>query len=230
MRRWLNRLLSSRPPPHWGEEDEKDRDKEQSLRNFVTDLDTQDSITLTAMNTPTTRDQSLPPPVLQNGFTSQSSRKKRARVGGLSVHWARFKRRMGTGTAPSSSSLMLESAAEHSYTRRMETLENSDFVDEVVVDRVWTEEIKSSVSHSEHGGTPEKSASQQPEKNASDHESMIEESRWTLSTLLTILRYRTWPFLMEIFSSRFMDSRAEQHYAQVSITWDQFYSRWLTAC
>ncbi|KAF8902397.1 hypothetical protein CPB84DRAFT_1678868 [Gymnopilus junonius] len=168
------------------------------------------------MNTPSsiTRDQSLPPPVLQNGSTSQSSRKKRARVSGLAVHWARFKRRIGTGTAPSSSSVMMESAAEQSYSRRMEAMDKSDPVDEVVVDRIWTEEIKSSVSHSEHGGTPEKSASQQPDKNVSDHESLVEDNRWTLSTPLTIIRYRTWPFLMEIFSSRFMDTRAEQHYAQ----------------
>ncbi|KDR80820.1 hypothetical protein GALMADRAFT_241276 [Galerina marginata CBS 339.88] len=216
MPQWLHRLFASNHPPQWIEEH---LTKPSSL-TVSTDKDIRDSTNLPPMATPTTStaiDHSLPPPVLQSSAASQSRRRKKsARINGLSVHWARFKKRLGTGTAPSSSSQIGESAAEHSYTRRMEMSETSDYVDEVVVDRTWTDEIKSSISHSEHGGSPEKSGGSHPPERASDHDSIIDDGFWNLSTPLTILRYRTWPFIMEIFSSRFLDEKAEEHYAQES--------------
>jgi len=192
----------------------------------MTSKDTQDSIIQTTMTTPTTStavDNSLPPPVVQSIASSSHSRrlrKKTVRVAGLSVHWARFKKRMSTVAAPSSSSVIGESAAENSYTRKMETTTTgvADYLDEVVVDRNWTEEIKSSVSHSDHNGSPEKSGgSHQPNQGTSDHDSVVYDGFWTFSTILAILRWRTWPFIMEIFSSRFVDEKSEQHYAQVRI-------------
>jgi osomolarity two-component system sensor histidine kinase SLN1 len=179
----------------------------------------------TSMPTPATSTavDSLPIPVLQNtGTHSVSSRRKKksARIGGLSVHWAKFKRRVGTGTAPSSSSLIGESAAESSYTRRMEASANqgdSEEVNEVVVDRIWSEEIKSSVSHSEHGASPEKSGGSHPiQPSSSDHDSVAQEGFWGLTTPLIFLRWRLWPVIVEIFSSRFVDDKSEQHYALVT--------------
>ncbi|KAJ3504573.1 hypothetical protein NLJ89_g7867 [Agrocybe chaxingu] len=148
-------------------------------------------------------------------YNPQSSQET-ARVGGLTVHWARFKKRIGTGTAPSSSSHIGDSAVETGYSRRMEMApEANDVVDEVVVDRVWTEEIKSSVTHSDNGASPEKSGgSHQQNHGASDHGSLNYEGRWRWWTPFAIIRYRTWPLLMEIFSSRFVDEKSEQHYAQ----------------
>ncbi|KAF9466167.1 hypothetical protein BDZ94DRAFT_1252261 [Collybia nuda] len=164
---------------------------------------------------------SLPIPVLQNsGSHSVASRRKRksARISGLSVHWAKFKRRVGTGTAPSSSSLIGESAAESSYTRRIEGnagLGDNEEVNEVVVDRIWSEEIKSSVTHSDHGGSPEKSGGSHPvQPSNSDHESLSNEGFWSLVTPLIFLRWRLWPAIVEIFSSKFVDEKDEHHYAQ----------------
>lgn len=178
----------------------------------------------TAMPTPGTSsaiDASLPVPVLQNtGNYSVSSRRKKksARVGGLAVHWARFKRRVGTGTAPSSSSLIGESAAENSYTRRMEEAARSDNeeVNEVVVDRVWSEDIKSSITHSEHGASPEKSGGSHPiGPSTSDHESLVPEGFFSTWMPLVFLRWRLCPAIVEVFSSSFVDEKSENHYAQV---------------
>ncbi|KAF8806887.1 hypothetical protein BYT27DRAFT_7140360 [Phlegmacium glaucopus] len=120
---------------------------------------------------------------------------------GLSIHWARFKRRIGTGTAPSSSSQIGESAAESSYIQRTETIQENGIVDEVVVDH--------------HGGSPAKSGeSHQFNAGGSDHDSVVYEGFWNMCFPLAIIRWRTWPFVMEIFSSRFIDEKSEQHYAQ----------------
>ena len=217
MPQWLDRLNAPIPPPKWIEQD-------RPSLIIMTSKDTQGSTIQATMTTPTTStvvDNSLPPPVVQSIASSSHSRrlrKKTVRVAGLSVHWARFKKRMGTAVAPSSSSVIGESAAENSYTRKIESTEVADYLDEVVVDRSWTEEIKSSVSYSDHNGSPEKSGgSHQPNQGTSDHDSIVYDGFWSSSTVLAILRWRTWPFIMEIFSSRFVDEKSEQHYAQVRI-------------
>ncbi len=109
-----------------------------------------------------------------------------------------------------------ESTAEFFPNRKVD-LEQTDQVDEVVVDRTWTEDIKSSVSHSEHGAIPEKSGGSNQKEANSDHESVVYGGIWNTSTPLGILRWRAWPFVMEIFSSRFIDEKSEVHYAQVYI-------------
>lgn len=216
MPKWFTQFLPSHTPPRWTEEHYT---KSSSLE-LTTEKNTQAS-TFPSMNTPTTTTaiDTLPPPVVQSLSSSNSKArrkgKKAARVKGLSVHWARFRKRIGTSTAPDSSSLFGESAVESNFARRLESAESSDYVDEVVVDRNWSEEIKSSISHSEHGGSPEKTTSHPPDRGNSDHESVTEDKFWSLSTPITILRYRAWPLFMEIFSSRFLDDKAEQHYAQV---------------
>ena len=56
---------------------------------------------------------------------------------------------MGNGTSPSTSDSLLDESAGDSSTVRHPgltgTYEDGDEVDEVVVDRVWSEELKSSV-------------------------------------------------------------------------------------
>ncbi|KAF9560107.1 hypothetical protein CPC08DRAFT_708306 [Agrocybe pediades] len=217
MPQWLDRLLNTDISRQW-------TNTPQNTPSFdmpLTEKGTFDSTTPTkAASDDNDQENTLPPPVVQGSSASYQTRrgkKKSARMNGLSVHWARFKKRIGTGTAPSSSSVIGESAAEQSYTRRLEMSENIDYVDEVVVDRNWSEEIKSSITQSEHGASPEKSGTSHPmERGLSDHESVAEDNFWGFSTPLTILRYRAWPLVMEIFSSRFMDDKAEQHYAQES--------------
>ena len=156
----------------------------------------------------------LPPPVLQTNAGINHTRRKSARFGCLADHWAKFKRHIGTGTAPSSSSQIEESAVENSYTQRMEMAQQDGAVDEVVVDRVWSEDIKSIESHSDHGASP--GESHQVNSRGSDHESFVYEGFWSLWPPLANIRWRAWPFIMEIFSSRFIDEKSEQRYAQVS--------------
>lgn len=172
--------------------------------------------------TSTTMDDNLPFPAVQKpGNVVALARRKRKSVRiGLSVHWARFKRRIGTGTAPSSSSLINDSGDESVYIGRSDRggrpPDDGDTVDEVVVDRAWSEDLKSSVYHSEHGGTPERTGSHQVGQTPSDRESMTHEGFWSLWNPLVILRWRIWPSILGIFCSRFLDEKSEQHYAQVS--------------
>ena len=173
----------------------------------------QTSMTSTAFDLP------LPPPAVHSTSGSsrnRNGRRKAARFNTLSVYWANFRKRIGTGTAPSSSSVVGESTAEF-YPSRKVDVEQTDQVDEIVVDRAWTEDIKSSVSHSEHGANPEKSGGSNQKEVNSDHESVVYGGIWNTSTPLGLLRWRAWPFVMEIFSSRFIDEKSEVHYAQVYI-------------
>lgn len=176
-----------------------------------------------SMPTPTTStavDDTLPAPVVQARNASFSVRRKRksARFGGFAVHWARLKRRVGTGTTPSSScSIVGGGATESSYAHRMEAQSDGEEVNEVVVDRVWSEEIKSSISHSDYVTSPEKSGcSHLNGPSTSDHDSLHREGFWNLSSTLVILRWRAWPAVVKFFSSSFADETSEQNYAQVN--------------
>ncbi|TFK39719.1 hypothetical protein BDQ12DRAFT_681093 [Crucibulum laeve] len=214
MPRWFSRRSDYSASSKWTEE------VANPVQKFVAEKADDSERTMTTPITATAVDDLLPVPVLQsNGNQSVASRRKKtARVGGLTVHWARLKKRIGTGTAPSSSSFIGESAAESSYTRKVENMEeDQDEVNEVVVDRVWSEEIKSSITHSEHGGSPEKSGSHGPiGPPASDHESIAPEGFWTSTLFLAAIRYRMWPTILTFFNARFMDEKSERHYAQES--------------
>lgn len=177
-----------------------------------------------AMPTPATTvvDDSLPVPVVAAPTTGTSyslrRTRKAARFESLAVHWARLKRRVGTGTAPSSSSAVGDSAAGCSYTRQMEALSDSEEVNEVVVDRLWSEEIKTSYSLSENAAAPEKSGSSHHiGPSNSDYESLHhrDEGSRNPSSYLVILWWQAWPRIVKFFSSSFVDQSSEQHYAQV---------------
>ena len=166
----------------------------------------------------------LPPPVSADANSSgrRSSRtKKNARVsGGLRVHWDRFVRKLGSGTAPSTSSNFEESVGDSSgYPRSRQEQPYPDApderVDEVVVDREWSDEIKSSsVTHSEHGGTPEKSGSNHLGGTNTDRDSFAvrPEGFWGAWGPLIYLRWRLWPLTHAFFCTRFMDEKSEMHY------------------
>jgi osomolarity two-component system, sensor histidine kinase SLN1 len=157
---------------------------------------------------PTKVDDLLPPPVLLG------TRRKSACFRCLAEHWTKFKRHIGTGTAPSSSSQIGESAVENSSIQRMEMVQEDGAVDEVVVDRVWSEDVNSIETHSDCGVSPGESP--QVNSGGSDHESLVYEGFWSLWPPLANIRWRAWPFIMEIFSSRFIDDKSEQRYTQVS--------------
>lgn len=170
----------------------------------------------------------LPPPVSFPSDLSSPGRrsrhKKNARISaGLRVHWDRFVRKLGTGTAPSSSSNFDESVGESSGYPRSRIggpmgdmqLPQDDRVDEVVVDREWSDEIKSSsVTHSEHGGTPDKSGSNHLGGTNTDRDSFAirPEGFWGSSRVLIFLRWRLWPASYGFFCTRFLDEKSEMHY------------------
>ncbi|TCD67927.1 hypothetical protein EIP91_011791 [Steccherinum ochraceum] len=168
----------------------------------------------------------LPPPVLQNsslsGGRSNKTRKSARINGGFRLRIDKIFRRLTAGTAPSTSTNLDESVGESSgYNRSRITgttlVEDLDEpVDEVVVDREWSVEIKSSsITHSEHGGSPEKSGgSNHVGGTNTDHDSAIHhvEGFWGMSTPLTYLRWRIWPSVRSFFWSTFLDEKSEQHY------------------
>ncbi|OCH85880.1 hypothetical protein OBBRIDRAFT_762246 [Obba rivulosa] len=189
--------------------------------------------TTTPLQTPAVHSgPGLPPPVLQSSLRrgaadkAQQQQKKSARVnGGLRVHWDRFKRKMGSGTAPSTSSAFEpeESIGDSSsgfprsrHGGGAHVDDTDELVDEVVVDREWSDEIKSSSgTHSEHGGSPEKSGgSNHLGGTNTDRESLAIHpiGFWGLSPVLVFLRWRLWSTAVSFFSTRFMDERSEQHY------------------
>ncbi|KAF5373287.1 hypothetical protein D9615_007374 [Tricholomella constricta] len=206
---WLckDRDIGHRSTPQWTEEVDM-----PSLKRLGEKTSGSSNAHMLSSATSAALDDNLPLPVL-------ASRRKRksARVGGLAVHWAQFKRRVGTGTAPSSSSLVGDSAGESNNTRRMEgpIQSDDDEVNEVVVDRVWSEDIKSSITHSDHGGSPEKSGGSHPiGPSTSDHESLGPEGFWNTFSPIVFLRWRLCPAIAAIFSSTFADEKSEAHYAQ----------------
>ncbi|KAG5219360.1 Tco5 histidine kinase [Salix suchowensis] len=200
---WTHSIVSSVASTKWTED--------VALKCAVKALDVK---TTTPNDGPT-----LPPPALSNENGGASRKRKSARVGvSFSVLWEKFRRRIGTGTAPSTSSILNESAADSSILQPTHyyRYEDEDVdVDDVVVDRVWSEELKSSVSHSENGVSPEKSGDSHPQTAVSDHESIVPHGGfWASSTALIVLRWRVWPAVRDFFDSKFTDKKSEQHYAQ----------------
>jgi osomolarity two-component system, sensor histidine kinase SLN1 len=174
----------------------------------------------------------LPMPVSSGSARSSRGRrrdstKKSARIDdgpsgrtgkGLKVHWAKFKRHLGTGTAPSSSSQIGDGSTVGSsfYMPRAgaanaeREVDEKEDLDEVVVDRDWMHEIKSSVvSPSERGGidAPVPTGGTQ-----TDHDSTAFTSSWSFATPFLIIRYRLWPSILEFFSPKFYDEKNENHY------------------
>jgi hypothetical protein len=163
----------------------------------------------------------LPPPIVQ---TSNRNEKKSVRMTGLTARWTNFIRRIGSVTAPSTSSLVGDTV-DSNHTNRGDTRQENEpgqdvegVVDEIVVDRGWSDEIRSSISHSEHGASPEKSGGSHPQAGSSEESLSVHDGFWSLWFPLVILRWRLWPKVEEFFSSRFSDEKAEQHYAEVGST------------
>jgi hypothetical protein len=130
------------------------------------------------------------------------------------MHWEKFKRRIGTVTAPSTSSVIDDDAVGSSISHVRPAQEEREEVDEVAVDRIWSEDIKSSVP-SEHGGSPEKSGGSHHNATSVDYDSLsVHEGFWSSLSLLVILRWRIWPAVHEFFSLRFFDEKSENHYRQ----------------
>jgi osomolarity two-component system, sensor histidine kinase SLN1 len=165
----------------------------------------------------------LPPPAAAT--TTYNRQKKTLRIDGpgLRVYWTRFRRRLGAGTAPSTSSLVDSSAqssndAPRSDTQGVHQGEDDAEVDEVVVDRNWSDEVKSSVSLSEQDISLDRSGGHHhvAGPNTTDRDSVALHTGgfWGLSTPLIILRWRVFPAIVDFFSPKFPNIKSEQHYVK----------------
>ncbi|EKM50704.1 uncharacterized protein PHACADRAFT_188239 [Phanerochaete carnosa HHB-10118-sp] len=165
-------------------------------------------------------EEGLPPPV-QADYPDRRPKKKTRISLGLHVRWDRFLRKLGSGTAPSTSSALDESSGDSTGYNRSRGgaagMDEEEEVDEVVVDREWSGEIKSSV-HSDHGGSPEKSHGSNPQLGhggtSTDRDSLAihADGCWANYTLLIWLRYRIWPAAYGFFYTHFLDEKSENHY------------------
>lgn len=137
----------------------------------------------------------------------------------------RLKKQLGTGVAPSNSSFIGDGSVEIPTKREGHPVDEDGEVDAVVVDRAWSEEVKSSDSSpSEHGATMmlfDRSAMGQTGQTVgknSDHESEEPRGFGRILRPFIVLRYKFIPTLREFFFTRFEDEKSETHYAQVAPT------------
>ncbi|KAI0091448.1 hypothetical protein BDY19DRAFT_983786 [Irpex rosettiformis] len=170
----------------------------------------------------------LPPPVQEAG-SQRNGRRKKTRISlGLRAHFDHFLRKLGSGTAPSTSSAIDESTGDSmSYgksrgTAKADTGDPDGVVDEVVVDREWSGEIKSSVHSGEHGGGEKSGESRNGVGGyggtSTDRESLAlqVDGFWASNTLLVYLRYRIWPAVYGFFATHVVDEKSEAHYRKES--------------
>ena len=166
----------------------------------------------------------LPAPVTARDAPSRPRRNSKSVQisGGFREYWTAFKKKVTSGTAPSTSSSPDDSTGTGTNSLKPQgsgACEQDGDVDVVVVDRLWSEDLKWST----------KSDSNPPfeETRASDNRlgttttdpgtSEADTSYWTSSPVLFFLRWRIWPPIWGFFRLRFPDHNVEAHY--VKETW-----------
>lgn len=161
----------------------------------------------------------LPLPVTQ-ASTADSDRQKTTRarvVRGLRVYWECFMERMGN-ESPSLSSAFVDSIRDSSRVQlRTDAGTDVDEVDEIIVDRDWTKDMKNSPDHSEYAldnsgdslahvgvgtGTSigHESSTASPDDGGFFHQ------------FLVFLRWEVWPAVHRFFHVRFNDEKTEERY------------------
>lgn len=162
----------------------------------------------------------LPPPATAGVRQSRPRRNSKSVQisGGWRTYWAAFKKQIGSGTAPSSSSSPEESTGTVSYVHKPQgssTGEQDGNVDVVVVDRLWGEDpgwsAKSDTNEEIHAEN--RLGTTNTDANSSEAESGF----WGSSPVLFFLRWRVWPPILGFFRLRFPDHKYESHY--VKETW-----------
>jgi hypothetical protein len=101
------------------------------------------------------------------------------------------------------------STAIHHTARKQEEDEGPTEVDEVIVERVWEDDLKLTVS--EPNEAYEKSNSQKNGGTGTDRDS-VAGSVWTGNLILVTLRYRVWPMILDFFAARYVDEKTERHF------------------
>lgn len=156
----------------------------------------------------------------------------------LKLHWVEFKKRLGTGTAPSTSSVHDDSTNGSTHGKEPVSSQPEDEVDEVVIDREWAEDARKSTTKSESAHPF--NDSRQPGGTNTDHDSFdVVQGCWARSTILILLRWRIWPAIHNFFWPRFMDAKSETQYTKEAWFYRKrlavfsalfFICNWITAC
>ncbi|KAH7890900.1 Tco5, signal transduction HAMP domain histidine kinase [Phlebopus sp. FC_14] len=161
----------------------------------------------------------LPGPVTLAGTASPGRRKKRktARINYLKLLWARFVKRVGIDP-PSDSSATIDSSLDGSQVRPRTEDDDSDEVDEIVVDRDWTEDLKSSLNQTSlDRGQQAKSADSHIHAGGTGtsvgHDSTtMPEDHHFLGRFIIYLRWELWPAIDNFFRVRFFDENIEERF------------------
>ena len=156
----------------------------------------------------------------------------------LTAHWIEFKKRLGTGTAPTTSSLHEDGTTGSIHGKEPVPGQPGDEVDEVVVDREWTDDTRRTTTKSE-SAHPFNDSRQHGGTNTDRDSSAAVEGFWASSTILIILRWRLWPATLSFFRPQFMDAKTETNYNNESWFYRKrlaifsalfFLCNWITAC
>ncbi|KAG1857324.1 Tco5, signal transduction HAMP domain histidine kinase [Suillus subalutaceus] len=142
---------------------------------------------------------------------------KRARARGLRVYLECFMKRMGT-ESPSLSSTLVDSIRDSGQVRlRTEVGTDVDEVDEIVVDRNWTEDMRNSPDHSEYAldnsGDSYVAHVGTGTGTGVGHESaaFLDDGGF-FRQFLVLLRWEVWPAVHRFFHVRFNDEKTEERY------------------
>lgn len=179
----------------------------------------------------------LPPPAIASSShrspSGSGGRHKKATFdddgfpGTLKVHWSRFVKRLGAGSAISESLIEItesntgSESATHKYIRGGGAAEADDTaddeeVDETVVDNDFWKSVatKSVTQPSEHAPSPEKSGASGTHMTTADGESLHDnESRLAVFFhLLTAIFYRVKSGFNRFFFTAFYDANSEAQY------------------
>jgi len=173
---------------------------------------------------PTTELSLLPAPVTaKDPLSRPRGNSKSVQISGdLRAYWTTFKKRLASGTAPSTSSTPDDSTAAGSNVCKPQGSaagEQDGNVDVIVVDRMWGEDLKSSTKSDSNPPFDETRPSENKLGTSdTDHgSSEADNSCWASSPLLFFLRWRIWPPIWGFFRLRFVDQNVEAHY--VKETW-----------
>lgn len=173
---------------------------------------------------PTSGDTDLPLPVQQSVSYADHRRLNQKFELGTAIRdvWATFRKRIGTGTAPSNGT---DHADNHEDANpSLHISEGVDLkhpeVDQVVVDRTWTAEAKDSSTGSEYEMSPDKSGATPPVPGSAVPEqesAVVTHGHWSLPWI--IIRYRFWPAVLNFFyPTSYINEDGERHYKQVRYT------------
>lgn len=165
----------------------------------------------------------LPAPVTAKDVPSRPPRNSKSVKfsSSFGAHWAAFKKKVASGTTPSTSSSPDDSTGTASYAlkpREPAPGEQDDHVDVVVVDRVWGEDP--GWSNKGDSNPPHEEVRAEDKlgtTNTDPASSEADTNFWTSSPVLSFFRWRIWPPILAFFRLRFVDQKFEGHY--VKETW-----------